>query len=194
MRLGTGSANGRNRRRSASTCSPSRPRCAPTRAASVEDEELWGITGLLHDLDYERHPVLETGIRARAARARAARLPARAGARRGVARRLPRRAARHPMEQTLYAVDELSGFIMACAYVRPDGHPRADAQVRQEEDEDAGVRRRRGSRRAARGRRGARRGLRRAPRVRHRRARGAGADDGSSSERPGRLPAACRRR
>ena len=108
-----------------------------------EDEELWGITGLLHDLDYERHPDLETGHPRIALKELEAR---------GYPPELVRAVASHadflgvsrdsPMEKTLYAVDELSGFIMACAYVRPTGHPRPDAEVGQEEDEDAGVRRR----------------------------------------------------
>jgi putative nucleotidyltransferase with HDIG domain len=87
-----------------------------------EDEELWGITGLLHDLDYERHPDLETGH----PRVALQELEAR-----GYPPELVRAVASHadflgvsretPMEQTLYAVDELCGFIMACAYVRPTG-------------------------------------------------------------------------
>jgi putative nucleotidyltransferase with HDIG domain len=87
-----------------------------------EDEELWGITGLLHDLDYERHPDLETG-HPRVAMAELERL--------GYPPELVRAVASHasflevsrdsPMEQALFAVDELSGFIMACAYVRPTG-------------------------------------------------------------------------
>ena len=87
-----------------------------------EDEELWGITGLLHDLDYERHPDLETGH----PRVGLAELQAR-----GYPPELVRAVASHadflgvsrdsPMEKTLYAVDELAGFIMACAYVRPTG-------------------------------------------------------------------------
>jgi putative nucleotidyltransferase with HDIG domain len=86
------------------------------------DEELWGITGLLHDLDYERHPDLETGhprialkeLEARAYPPELVRAVASHADRLGVSRETP-------MEKTLYAVDELSGFIMACAYVRPTG-------------------------------------------------------------------------
>jgi putative nucleotidyltransferase with HDIG domain len=87
-----------------------------------EDEELWGITGLLHDLDYERHPDLETG-HPRIALAELEKL--------GYPPELVRAVASHasflgvsrdsPMEKTLFAVDELSGFLMACAYVRPTG-------------------------------------------------------------------------
>ena len=87
-----------------------------------EDEELWGVVGLLHDLDYERHPDLATG-HPRSAMAELERL--------GQPPELIRAIASHAdylavsrdsaMEKTLYAVDELSGFVMACAYVRPQG-------------------------------------------------------------------------
>jgi putative nucleotidyltransferase with HDIG domain len=86
------------------------------------DEELWGITGLLHDLDYERYPDLETG-HPRMALAELERLD--------YPPELVRAVASHAdflgvsrdsdMEKTLAAVDELSGFIVACAYVRPEG-------------------------------------------------------------------------
>ncbi len=86
------------------------------------DEQLWGITGLLHDLDYERHPDLETG-HPRVAMAELTRL--------GYPAELVRAVASHAdfmgvpretdMELALAAVDELCGFIVACAYVRPQG-------------------------------------------------------------------------
>src|SRR3712207_191480 len=86
------------------------------------DEELWGVVGLLHDLDYERHPDLETG-HPRIAMAELERL--------GQPPEVIRAIASHadylgvsrdsPMEKALYAVDELCGFLMACAYVRPQG-------------------------------------------------------------------------
>jgi putative nucleotidyltransferase with HDIG domain len=89
-----------------------------------EDPEVWGAVGILHDLDYERFPdmdaddghprtamrvlgemdVPEEWIRAIASHADFL----------GVSRD-------SQMEKTLYAVDELSGFIAACAYVRPQG-------------------------------------------------------------------------
>jgi predicted hydrolase (HD superfamily) len=86
------------------------------------DVELWGATGLLHDLDYERYPSLEDGH----PRYAIGELEAR-----GYPPELVRAVASHAdfmgvpretsMEKALYAVDELSGFVLACAYVRPDG-------------------------------------------------------------------------
>jgi putative nucleotidyltransferase with HDIG domain len=85
------------------------------------DVELWGLTGLLHDLDYERYPDLKTG-HPRMAMAELER--------RGYPPELIRAIASHadfmgvtretPMERGLYAVDELSGFVLAVAYVRPE--------------------------------------------------------------------------
>ena len=86
------------------------------------DVELWGLTGLLHDLDYERYPDLQTGHPREALRELEAR---------GYPPELVRAVASHatylgvsrdtPMERALFAVDELSGFVLACAYVRPEG-------------------------------------------------------------------------
>ena len=85
------------------------------------DVELWGLTGLLHDLDYERYPNLEDGHPRYALRELEAQ---------GYPPELVRAVASHadflgvsrdsPMEKTLFAVDELSGFILAVAYVRPE--------------------------------------------------------------------------
>jgi putative nucleotidyltransferase with HDIG domain len=86
-----------------------------------EDEEKWGVTGLLHDMDYEKyptqdgHPMVGVGELERlgypedvlhAIKGHADYLD------------VPRDT---PMSKTLYAVDELSGFIVACAMVRPEG-------------------------------------------------------------------------
>jgi predicted hydrolase (HD superfamily) len=84
--------------------------------------ELWGATGLLHDLDYERYPNLDDG-HPRYALRELERLDYPPELVRAVASHadfmgVPRET---PMERALYAVDELSGFILACAYVRPDG-------------------------------------------------------------------------
>jgi putative nucleotidyltransferase with HDIG domain len=87
-----------------------------------EDEDMWGITGLLHDLDYERYPDLETG-HPRHAIAELERLGYPEEVVRGVASHadflgVPRET---PMEKALFAVDELTGFVAAVAYVRPEG-------------------------------------------------------------------------
>jgi putative nucleotidyltransferase with HDIG domain len=87
-----------------------------------EDEELYAVTGLLHDLDYERYPDLGTGHPRKALEL---------FEQQGYPRELIDAVAGHAtflgvaresrMAKTLYAVDELSGFIGACALVRPTG-------------------------------------------------------------------------
>lgn len=86
-----------------------------------EDEEKWGITGLLHDMDYEKHPTPAehpmVGVRELASRHYPEDV---LEAIKGHADYLdvPRETL---LARTLYAVDELSGFIVACALVRPEG-------------------------------------------------------------------------
>jgi len=87
-----------------------------------EDEELWGVVGLLHDLDYERHPDLATG-HPRIAMQELERLDQPPAIIRAIASHADYLGVSRDsdMEKALYAVDELSGFVMACAYVRPQG-------------------------------------------------------------------------
>ena len=84
-----------------------------------QDEELWGLAGLLHDLDYEMYPQEHCAKGAELLRAE------------GVDESIVRAMLCHgygictdvepqtEMEKTLYAVDELTGLINACAIMRP---------------------------------------------------------------------------
>jgi len=85
-----------------------------------EEEEEWGMTGLLHDFDYEKYPTADEHpfvgnriLEERGWPAHIRRAIMSHAEYTGVARE-------SRMEKTLYAVDELCGFIMAVAYVRPD--------------------------------------------------------------------------
>jgi len=83
------------------------------------NEERWGLTGLLHDFDYERWPDPPDHTREGAKILRE----------RGVDEEIVQAILSHaewndiprdtPLKQTLFAVDELCGFITAVAYVRP---------------------------------------------------------------------------
>jgi putative nucleotidyltransferase with HDIG domain len=83
------------------------------------DEELWGLVGLLHDFDYEKFPTAEEH-------------PFKGSEilkERGYSEEIRRAILSHaeysgvaritPMEKTLFACDELAGFITACALVKP---------------------------------------------------------------------------
>ena len=86
-----------------------------------ENTDLWGLTGLLHDFDYEKHPTEEEHPFVGVEHLRGL----------GVDEEIlcailahaeysgtPRETA---MAKALFAVDELAGFIVACAKVRPNG-------------------------------------------------------------------------
>jgi predicted hydrolase (HD superfamily) len=86
---------------------------------SADQEELWGVVGLIHDFDYEKYPSLEDH-------------PYRGNEilkERGWPEEIRRAIMSHAeysgvtrdsqMEKALFACDELSGFITACALVKP---------------------------------------------------------------------------
>jgi predicted hydrolase (HD superfamily) len=85
-----------------------------------EDVEKWGITGLLHDFDYEKYPTLEDHPYKGVEILRGLGYPE------DVCEAILGHSNHtgtirlSDMAKTLYAVDELCGFLMACAYVRPD--------------------------------------------------------------------------
>lgn len=87
-----------------------------------EDEEKWGIVGLLHDFDYERwpdppdHPLQGSKILAERGYPEDVIYAIKSHA--DYIEECPRVSS---MDKTLYACDELAGFITACALVRPDG-------------------------------------------------------------------------
>ena len=83
------------------------------------DEELWGLVGLLHDFDYEKYPSLEDHpykgseiLKERGYSEEVRRAILSHAEYTGVARV-------SAMEKTLFACDELAGFITACALVKP---------------------------------------------------------------------------
>jgi len=85
-----------------------------------EDEEVWGIIGLIHYFDYQQNPTEATHLHVGTGILRD----------RGWPEEWIETAASHAdymgvprdtrVKKTLFAVDELSGFLTACALVRPD--------------------------------------------------------------------------
>jgi putative nucleotidyltransferase with HDIG domain len=86
-----------------------------------EDEELWRVTALLHDFDYEIHPTLDKHPQDGAPILRDLGYPEiviEAVLSHAEHLEMPRDT---PLKKTLFACDELSGFVHACGLVRPTG-------------------------------------------------------------------------
>ncbi len=87
-----------------------------------DEKDRWLATGLLHDFDYERHPSAEehpyVGVEHLKANTDVDEEIIAAILGHAEYTNTPRET---PMAKTLFAVDELAGFIVACAKVRPSG-------------------------------------------------------------------------
>ena len=85
------------------------------------DEELWRVAALLHDFDYEMHPTLDKHPQDGAPILREEGYPeevVEAVLSHAEHLAMPRDT---PLKKTLFACDELSGFVHACGLVRPTG-------------------------------------------------------------------------
>src|SRR5215831_14439976 len=91
---------------------------------SGADEELWGLTALLHDFDYERWPNNDHAPD-REHPAEGAKILRERGYPEEIIRAILSHAdycnvpRESPLEHTLFACDELAGFLTACVFVRP---------------------------------------------------------------------------
>ena len=88
------------------------------------DEETWGLAALLHDFDYERWPNAEHSAE-KEHPAEGAKILRDLGYSEEIIRAILSHAdysgvsRQSPLEHTLFACDELAGFLTACSYVRP---------------------------------------------------------------------------
>jgi len=88
------------------------------------DEELWGLAALLHDFDYERWPNADHAPD-REHPAEGTKILREHGYSEEIIRAILSHAdycnvpRQSPLEKTLFACDELAGFLTACTYVRP---------------------------------------------------------------------------
>ena len=83
-----------------------------------EDEEKWAVTGLLHDADYQRHPEEHPNVIVRLLEEKGESDIAYAISAHYTKWGKPYDSL---LDKALLACDELTGFIIACTHVRPDG-------------------------------------------------------------------------
>ncbi len=96
-------------------------RALARRAGVTEPAELeaWGVVGLIHDFDYERFPSLDDHVWRGMEILRQRGWPERIVRAVGAHASYTGIAPEAPMERAIVAADELSGFVGACALVRP---------------------------------------------------------------------------